>query len=101
MLVFLNFVYEEINEGDWVAVDYGFGTLYIGKVSNMKTEGEKASFLYKMDRNRYRERENKEILLDIFDRSQVLITTLNIDFGIIILENQDQLQKLLLSMNKK
>ena len=47
-LFVVNFIKEEIKLGDWVAVDYDTGTLYIGRVTNMTTGTGEASFTYKM-----------------------------------------------------
>ena len=87
-----------------MAVDYDTGTLYIGKVTNVTRETGEASFAYKMDGNRYKEKENRERSIDSFHRSQVFSNKLNLDFkknGIIVLQNQDELRKLLLSRKKK
>ena len=37
--VMIHRIPEEIKFGDWVAVDYDTGTLYIGEVANLTTEG--------------------------------------------------------------
>ena len=79
---------EEIKLGGWVAVDYGNGVLYVGKVTLLDGERAEAAFLSKIDGNRYKERENRQRSIDSFLTKQVLN-------GIAILHNYDELRKLL------
>ena len=89
---------EEIKLGGWVAVDYGNGVLYVGKVTLLDGERAEAAFLSKIDVNRYKERENRQRSIDSFLTKQVLKAELKLDLkknGIAILHNYDELRKLL------
>ena len=62
----------------------------------MTTETGEASFTHKMDRNRYKVRQNQERSIDSFDLSHMFSTKIELEFkknGIVLLLNQDELRK--------